>query len=353
MIADGRRRTPPGHPARAGLPARPRRSSAAAVTDRTRFVLLNTPHNPTGTVLTAAELDAIAEVAIEHDLVVITDEVYEHLIFDDGTSTSRWRRCRACSSAPLTLSSAGKSSRSPAGRSAGRPARPTLVGAVLAAKQWLTFTSGSPLQPAVAHALDHEPATSRARSPPTSQQAPRPALRRPGRRSASTSRVPEGTYFATTDVARSAGRTGWRSAWPCPSGPAWSRSRPRCSTTTPTRAGTWCAGRSARSASVIEEALRRLAPSCRPDRVSALTQAARRWDGAAAHGQRGRDGRHHQHELAQARRGRAGPATADARDRSGAPAHQEHAAEQQGGQHHRGDGPDDQRAADDEACRDR
>src|SRR3954447_22464654 len=54
----------------------------AAVTDRTRFVLLNSPHNPTGTVLSREELGAVAELAVEHDLVVITDEVYEHLTFD-------------------------------------------------------------------------------------------------------------------------------------------------------------------------------------------------------------------------------------------------------------------------------
>src|SRR3954463_4914447 len=55
----------------------------AAVGPRTRFVLLNSPHNPTGTVLTRDELQAVADVATEHDLVVITDEVYEHLVFDD------------------------------------------------------------------------------------------------------------------------------------------------------------------------------------------------------------------------------------------------------------------------------
>ena len=55
----------------------------AAVTDRTKMILLNTPHNPTGTVLTPDELAAVAEVAVEHDLVVVTDEVYEHLVFDD------------------------------------------------------------------------------------------------------------------------------------------------------------------------------------------------------------------------------------------------------------------------------
>ena len=80
----------------------------AAVTPRTRFVLLNSPHNPTGTVLTRAELQAVADVAIEHDLVVITDEVYEHLVFDDhehvplATLPGMFERT-------LTLSSAGKS----------------------------------------------------------------------------------------------------------------------------------------------------------------------------------------------------------------------------------------------------
>ena len=79
----------------------------AAVTPRTRFVLLNTPHNPTGTVLTRDELQAVADVAIEHDLVVITDEVYEHLVFDRHTHVpiatlpGMWERT-------LTLSSAGK-----------------------------------------------------------------------------------------------------------------------------------------------------------------------------------------------------------------------------------------------------
>jgi len=56
----------------------------AAVTDRTRLLLINTPHNPTGTVLTREELTAIAELAVERDLLVVTDEVYEHLVFDDA-----------------------------------------------------------------------------------------------------------------------------------------------------------------------------------------------------------------------------------------------------------------------------
>src|SRR3954471_22610460 len=132
----------------------------AAVSPRTRFVLLNSPHNPTGTVLTRGELQAVADVAIEHDLIVITDEVYEHLTFsDDGTRHEHvpiatlpgmWERT-------LSLSSAGKSY-SLTGWKVGWATGPAeLVGAVLAAKQWLTFTSGSPLQPAVAVALDEQP----------------------------------------------------------------------------------------------------------------------------------------------------------------------------------------------------
>src|SRR5256885_4736582 len=52
------------------------------ITARTRLLLINTPHNPTGMVLTGAETEAIAQLAIEHDLLVITDEVYEHLVYD-------------------------------------------------------------------------------------------------------------------------------------------------------------------------------------------------------------------------------------------------------------------------------
>lgn len=169
----------------------------AAVTPRTRFVLLNSPHNPTGTVLTRAELTAVAELAVEHDLVVITDEVYEHLVFDDHEhvpiATLPGMRERT-----LTLSSVGKSY-SFTGWKVGWATGPAaLVGAVLAAKQWLTFTSGSPLQPAVAHALDHLPDAPRELAADLQERrdllcAGLEAAGLPGRR-------PEGTYFATTDV---------------------------------------------------------------------------------------------------------------------------------------------------------
>ena len=169
----------------------------AAVTPRTRFVLLNSPHNPTGTVLTRAELQAVADVAVEHDLVVITDEVYEHLVFDDhehvpiATLPGMFERT-------LTLSSAGKSY-SFTGWKVGWATGPAeLVGAVLAAKQWLTFTSGSPLQPAVAYALDEEPDFPGALA--AELRAKRDVLCAGLAEVGLDVRVPEGTYFATTDI---------------------------------------------------------------------------------------------------------------------------------------------------------
>jgi len=153
-------------------------------------------------VLTRAELQAVADVAIAHDLVVITDEVYEHLTFDAEhvpIATLPGMRERT-----LTLSSAGKSY-SFTGWKVGWASGPAeLVDALLAAKQWLTFTSGSPLQPAVAHALDEEPDFPRALA---ADLRGRRDLLCAGLEDAGLRvRVPEGTYFATTDISA----LGWR-----------------------------------------------------------------------------------------------------------------------------------------------
>lgn len=169
----------------------------AAVGPRTRFLLINSPHNPTGTVLTRAEVQAVADVAIEHDLVVITDEVYEHLTYDEhehiplATLPGMFERT-------LTLSSAGKSY-SFTGWKVGWATGPAdLVGAVLAAKQWLTFTSGSPLQPAVAYALDESPDFPAALA--RDLQGRRDLLCEGLAMVGLDVRVPEGTYFAITDI---------------------------------------------------------------------------------------------------------------------------------------------------------
>jgi len=168
----------------------------AAVTPATRFVLLNSPHNPTGTVLSRAELQAVADLAVEHDLVVITDEVYEHLTY--GVDHVPIATLPGMSDRTLTLSSAGKSY-SFTGWKVGWATGPAvLVGAVLAAKQWLTFTSGSPLQPAVALALDEEPDFPLALA--RDLQERRDLLVGGLRAAGLAAYVPQGTYFATASV---------------------------------------------------------------------------------------------------------------------------------------------------------
>jgi len=127
----------------------------AAVTPRTTTLLLNTPHNPTGTVFTDAELAAVAALAVEHDLLVITDEVYEHLLFD-GLAHRPLAGFPGMAGRTLSISSAGKSF-SATGWKIGWVCGPAaLVAAVRAAKQFITFVGGAPFQPAVAHALNHE-----------------------------------------------------------------------------------------------------------------------------------------------------------------------------------------------------
>ncbi len=170
----------------------------AAVSPATRFVLLNSPHNPTGTVLTREELRSVAELAIEHDLVVITDEVYEHLVYDAAKHVPI-ASLPGMAERTLTLSSAGKSY-SFTGWKVGWATGPAdLVAATMAAKQWLTFTSGAPLQPAVALALDELPDW-------PSELALDLQVRRDLLCSGLAGidgidvAVPEGTYFVTTDV---------------------------------------------------------------------------------------------------------------------------------------------------------
>lgn len=124
----------------------------AAVTDRTRLLLVNTPHNPTGTVLTRAELAAIAELAVERDLLVVTDEVYEHLVFDDAEhlplATFPGMRERT-----VSIGSAGKTYSFTGWKVGWVTAAPKLVGAVRSAKQFLTYVASGPFQYAVAEAL--------------------------------------------------------------------------------------------------------------------------------------------------------------------------------------------------------
>jgi N-succinyldiaminopimelate aminotransferase len=169
----------------------------AAVTPRTTAILLNTPHNPTGTVLDTTELAAVARIAVEHDLLVISDEVYEHLVFD-GRRHVPIATLPGMADRTLTVSSAGKTF-SFTGWKVGWAVGPApLVQAVTKAKQFLTYTSGAPLQPAVAVALGL-PAEFYAEAA-SSLQARRDQLCAGLADLGLEVRVPEGTYFATTDV---------------------------------------------------------------------------------------------------------------------------------------------------------
>ncbi|MFG2638048.1 pyridoxal phosphate-dependent aminotransferase [Streptomyces sp. NPDC048362] len=124
----------------------------AAVTDRTRLLLVNTPHNPTGTVLTRPELAAIAQLAVERDLLVVTDEVYEHLVFDDAghlpLASFPGMRERT-----VSIGSAGKMFSFTGWKVGWVTAAPELVSAVRSVKQFLTYVSSGPFQYAVAEAL--------------------------------------------------------------------------------------------------------------------------------------------------------------------------------------------------------
>ncbi len=123
----------------------------AAVTPRTRLILLNSPHNPTGSVFTRAELAAIAELACERDLLVIADEVYEHMVYVGehvpiGSMPGMAERT-------VSISSAGKTFSFTGWKIGWVTATAELVAAVRAVKQFLTFVSGGPFQYAIAQAL--------------------------------------------------------------------------------------------------------------------------------------------------------------------------------------------------------
>ena len=124
----------------------------AAVTERTRLLLINTPHNPTGTVLTRAELTAIAELAVERNLLVVTDEVYEHLVFDDAEHLPL-AAFPGMRERTVTIGSAGKTFSFTGWKVGWVTAVPELVSAVRSVKQFLTYVSSGPFQYAVAEAL--------------------------------------------------------------------------------------------------------------------------------------------------------------------------------------------------------
>jgi N-succinyldiaminopimelate aminotransferase len=127
----------------------------SAITPRTRALIVNSPHNPTGMVLRAGELAAIAEIAVSSDLLVITDEVYETLVFDDRTHLPL-AGLPGMAGRTITISSAAKMFNATGWKIGWACGAAELIAGVRAAKQYLTYVGGAPFQPAVAYALDHE-----------------------------------------------------------------------------------------------------------------------------------------------------------------------------------------------------
>jgi len=169
----------------------------ALINSKTRLLLLNSPHNPTGMVLTAEELRVIAALAIEYDVLVVTDEVYEHVVFEG--SHHPIAALPGMRERTISLSSAGKTFSFTGWKVGWAMADAPLITAVRTAKQYLTYVSAGPFQYAVAEAL---------RLPDAYFAEFRAGLRRKrdlldeGLRGAGFEVYePQGTYFITTDIA--------------------------------------------------------------------------------------------------------------------------------------------------------
>ena len=129
----------------------------AAITPRTKAIIVNSPHNPTGMVLSDEELRALAAVAVEADLLVVSDEVYERLTFD-GREHLPIGSYPGMAQRTVTISSAAKMFNCTGWKIGWACGSPELIIGVRAAKQYLTYVGGAPFQPAVAYALNHEDA---------------------------------------------------------------------------------------------------------------------------------------------------------------------------------------------------
>jgi len=122
-----------------------------AITDRTRLIIVNSPHNPTGSVLPRETLELLVELAHEHDALIVTDEVYEHLTF--GVEHVPVASLPGGFDRTITISSGGKTFSTTGWKIGWITAPAQLVKAILAVKQFLTYVNGAPFQPAIAVGL--------------------------------------------------------------------------------------------------------------------------------------------------------------------------------------------------------
>jgi N-succinyldiaminopimelate aminotransferase len=124
----------------------------SAITERTRLVLVNTPHNPTGKVFSRAELEVIAEASQRHDLIAVTDEVYEYLVYESPHVSLA--TLPGMAERTITISSAAKTFSVTGWKVGWACARPELIAAIRTAKQFLTFVNAAPFQHAIAEGLN-------------------------------------------------------------------------------------------------------------------------------------------------------------------------------------------------------
>ncbi|WP_395106001.1 pyridoxal phosphate-dependent aminotransferase [Actinomadura sp. SCN-SB] len=169
----------------------------AAVGPRTRLILVNSPHNPAGTVFTREELQAIADVCLEHDLVAVTDEVYEYLTFD-GAEHIPLATLDGMRERTVTVSSVGKSFSVTGWKTGWVTAPARYIRAVQTVKQFLTYATGGPWQRAAAYALRNElPWVEELRK---SLEAKRDRLILGLEEAGFTTYRPQGTYFVQADI---------------------------------------------------------------------------------------------------------------------------------------------------------
>jgi N-succinyldiaminopimelate aminotransferase len=173
-----------------------------AITPRTRVLLLNSPHNPTGKVFSVDELELVAQLCVEHDLVAVTDEVYEHLVFEGRhvpLATFPGMRERT-----VTISSGGKTFSCTGWKVGWLCAPPALVDAVKTVKQFLTYVNGGPFQYGIAVGLGLPGSTFRRLAGALEEKRDRLSA---GLAAAGLTVLPSaGTYFVSTDI-RSLGET--------------------------------------------------------------------------------------------------------------------------------------------------
>jgi N-succinyldiaminopimelate aminotransferase len=170
---------------------------AAAISDRTRIILVNNPHNPTGTVLSPETLALIVELAHRHDALIVTDEVYEHLTF--GVPHTPIATLPGARERTITISSGGKTFNTTGWKIGWLTAPAPLVTAILAVKQFLTYVNGAPFQPAIAVGLGLPDAYFRHAA--ATLGAKRDLLAEGLTAAGFTIALPQGSYFIVADAA--------------------------------------------------------------------------------------------------------------------------------------------------------